>query len=89
MPPDSNERVGSHYGQERSPVDHPRKHDECESGGIVQAARPDVALDVERQLLAKEEILGCETGVGCTDQRDELQETTYEKECAANRPCRS
>ena len=62
MPP--HKRVGSDDGEEVSPVDHPGERDECDSGRIVQAARPDVPLDVEGQLLAKEEILGCEAGVG-------------------------
>ena len=47
-----------------SPVDHPGERDECDSRRIVQAARPDVPLDVEGQLLAQEEILGGEAGVG-------------------------
>ena len=62
MPP--YERVGSDDGEDRSSVDHPREHHESDSGRIVQAARPEVPLDVEGQLLAKEEILGCEARVG-------------------------
>jgi hypothetical protein len=43
----SHERVWSHDAEDRSPVDDPREHDECDSGRIVEAARPDVPLDIE------------------------------------------
>ena len=61
VPP--HKRVGSDDREELSPVDHPGERHECDSGSIIQPAWPDVPLDVEGQLLAKEEILGCEPGV--------------------------
>jgi len=41
VPP--HQRVGSDDGEKLSPVDHLGERDECDSGRIVQAARPDVA----------------------------------------------
>ena len=87
MPPD--ERVGPHDGEERSPIDQARERDEGDSRCIIQTARPDLRLDVEGQLPTQEEVLGCEAGVGRTDQGHELQDITYEQECGANHPCRS
>ena len=49
----------------------------------------EVTLEIEGQLPTKEKILSCEAGVGCTGQRHEAQEITYEQECGANHPCRS
>jgi hypothetical protein len=65
-PPEQSESltVPAHEGfrsydyEELSPVDKPGEQDERESGGIVQAPGFDFPLDVERQLLAQEEILG-------------------------------
>jgi hypothetical protein len=74
------ERVRSHDDEERSPVDRPREHDEGDSGTIVQAPRPDLPLDIERQLLAKEEVFGCETAVRGAGQRHEVDQITKKKE---------
>ena len=76
----SHERVRSHDDEELSPVDGSREHDECDSGGIVQAPRPDLPLDVERQLLAKEEVFGGETAVRGAGQRHEVDQITKKKE---------
>jgi hypothetical protein len=57
-------RLWSHHDEKLSPVDHPRKQDKCDAAGIVQAARLDLPLDLERQLLAQEEILGREAVEG-------------------------
>lgn len=85
----SHERVRSHDDEERSPVDGPREHDECDSGGIVQAPRPDLSRDIERQLLAKEEVFGCQAVVGGTGQRHEVEQITNEQERGTSHPCRN
>jgi hypothetical protein len=77
VPP--HERVGSDHGEKLSPVDQPREQDKCDSGCIVEAPRLDLPLNVECQLFPKEEILGCEAGVGRTRQHHEAQEITDEK----------
>jgi hypothetical protein len=62
VPP--HERVQPPDDEELSPVASSREHDECDSGVIVQALRPDLSLDIERQVFAKEEVLRCEAVVG-------------------------
>jgi hypothetical protein len=83
----SYERVRSHDDEERSPVGGPREHDECDSGGIVQVPRLDSPLDIERQLLAKEEVFSREAVVGGTGQRHEVEQITNEQERRADHPC--
>jgi hypothetical protein len=56
VPP--HERIGSHHDEKRPPVDQAREQREGDATGIVQAPRSDLPLDIERQLLAQEEILG-------------------------------
>jgi hypothetical protein len=51
VPP--HERLRSHDEEELSPVDKSREHEECDSRGIVQAARLDLPLEIERQLLSR------------------------------------
>lgn len=61
MPP--HERRRPHHDQKLPPLQHTRKDDECDARGIVQPPRLDVPLNIEGQLLAKEEVLGCEARV--------------------------
>ena len=64
MPVPPHERLWSHDDEKLSPVDQPREQGEGDASGIVQAPRLDLPLDIERQLLAQEEILGSEAFVG-------------------------
>ena len=50
--------------------------DQSESRGVIEAARLDPTLAVERQLLAEEEILGGEARVRAHAEREKLQEIT-------------
>jgi hypothetical protein len=59
VPP--HKRLWSHHDEKLSPVDHPREHDEGDARGIVQPPRLDLPLDLERQLLAQEQVLTCKT----------------------------
>ena len=52
VPP--HERIGTHNSQELAPVDERREQDECDSGGVVCAARSDSAFDVAGKLLPEE-----------------------------------
>ena len=54
MPP--HERIGPHNRQELAPVDKPREQHECDSRGVVRAARSDLALDVTGKLFSEEEV---------------------------------
>jgi hypothetical protein len=58
LPVPAPESLRAHDDEELSPVDQPREQDEGDSAGIVQAPRFGFPLDVERQLLTKEEVLG-------------------------------
>jgi hypothetical protein len=62
MPP--HERLGPHNRQELAPVDELREQDECDSRGVVRAARSDLAFDVTGELLPQKQILGCQLRVG-------------------------
>jgi hypothetical protein len=57
LPVPPHKRLWSHHYEKLSPVDHPREHDEGDARGIVQAPRLDPPLDIERQLLAQEQVL--------------------------------
>src|SRR3989441_9267626 len=56
----SNERFRLHDGQESTPVDEARQRNERNSGRVISSPRLDLPLEVRRQLLAKEQILGGE-----------------------------
>jgi hypothetical protein len=60
LPVPPHKRRRSHDDKKRWPVDQSREHDQYDASGIVQAPRLDVPLDIERQLLAQEEVLRCE-----------------------------
>ena len=53
MPP--HERIGPHNRQEPAPVDQRREQHECDSRGVIGAARLDLALDVTGKLFSEEE----------------------------------
>jgi hypothetical protein len=57
------ERLRSHHDEELLPVDSPREQNESDPCRIVQAPRLDLPLDIERQLLAQEQVLGGEARV--------------------------
>ena len=59
----SNERVRLHDGEDSTPVDQPRQSDECDAGRLIGPPRLDLALEVQRQLLAEKQILGGELDV--------------------------
>jgi hypothetical protein len=44
--------------EDASPLDESGEHDQREPRGVIETARSDPTFDVERQLLAEEEILG-------------------------------
>ena len=56
VPP--HERVGLHNRQERAPMDESRQEDECNARRIVRPSWSDLALDITRELLPQEEVLG-------------------------------
>jgi hypothetical protein len=60
----AHERLRSHDDEELSPVDQSGEHNQRDSGGIVQTARFDLPLDIERQLLAQKQVLGCQARAG-------------------------
>ena len=60
----AHERLRSHDDEELSPVNQSREHDQHDSGGIVQTARFGLPLDIERQLLAQEQVFGCQARAG-------------------------
>ena len=82
MPPQ--ERVGLYDGEKASPLDESGEHCERDPRGVVQPARRHVPLDVERQLLAQEEILRRQPVVGARAERHQSQDITHNSEEGAN-----
>ena len=74
------ERIRPHNRQEFAPVDELRKQDECDSGGVVRAARSDLAFDVTGELLPEEQVLGCQLRAGPEHQTREAQQVSEEGE---------
>jgi hypothetical protein len=58
----SDQRLRLDDDQELAPLDQPGQPDERKSDRVIGSTRPDLPLDVQRQLLAKEQILGGELG---------------------------
>ena len=69
----SNERFRLHDGQESTPVDEARQRNERDSGRVIGSPRLDLALEVHRQLLTQEQILGGEPRVRAPHGRNESQ----------------
>src|SRR5262249_14324730 len=59
----ANKRVRLDDRQELTPVHQPRHRDERARGGITRRARLYVPLDVQRQLLSQEQVLGSQQRV--------------------------
>jgi hypothetical protein len=62
--------------EEAPPLEESGEDDERQSRGIVEAARLDPTLAVERQLLAEEEILGGQARMRAHAEREPVQEIT-------------
>jgi hypothetical protein len=78
MPP--HERLGPHNRQELAPVDELLEQDECDSRGVVRAARSDLAFDVTGELLPQKQILGCQLRAGPEHQPQQAQHVSEESE---------
>ena len=70
----SNERFRLHDGQESTPVDEARQRNERNSGRVISSPRLDLPLEVQRQLLAQEQILGGELCMWPQGRRHESQD---------------
>ena len=62
--------------EEAPPLDESGEDDERQPRGVVEAARLDLTLAVERQLLAEEEILGGQARMRAHAEREPVQEIT-------------
>ena len=78
MPP--HERIGPHNRQELAPVDERREQSECDSRGIVRAARADLALDVTGKLFSEEEVFRRQLRTGLEHQPQQAQQVTEKGE---------
>ena len=86
MPP--HERVGPHNRQELAPFDESREQDECDSRGVVRAARSDLAFDITGKLLPEEEVLGRQLRSGPEHQPQQAQQVSEEGERRSEHVCR-
>ncbi len=78
VPPD--ERFGSHNRQELAPFDELREQSECDSRGVVSAARPDLPFDVTGKPLSEKQILGSQLRSGPEHQPQQAQQVSKEGE---------
>jgi hypothetical protein len=62
-----------HDRQESMPVDEPRQRHQCDAGRVIGAPRLDLPLEVQRQLLAQEQIFRGEVRVRAPRGRNESQ----------------
>jgi hypothetical protein len=69
MPPDQGLRLND--GQSPSPGKEPGKQYQSQASGIRRVARPDLALQVQRQLFAQEKVLGGKSPIGLQTEPDE------------------
>jgi hypothetical protein len=69
-----------HNRQQIAPVDELRQKDECDSRGIVRAARSDLAFDVTGQLLPEEQILGRQLRSGPEHEPQQAPQVSEEGE---------
>jgi hypothetical protein len=65
-------------------VDHSGEYDESDTVGVVCPSWLDLPLQVQRQLLAEEEILGGQASVGPQAERDQAQDIAEESERSAD-----
>ena len=77
MPP--HERIGPHNRQELAPVDKRREQNECDSRGVVRAARSDLALDVTGKLFSEDEVFRRQLRPGLEHQPQKPQHQREER----------
>ena len=77
MPP--HESIGLHNGQELAEVDKRREQNECDSRGVVRAARSDLALDVTGKLFSEEEVFRRQLRTGPEHQPQESERVSQER----------
>jgi hypothetical protein len=86
MPP--HESIGPHNRQELAPVDQRREQNECDSRGVVRAARSDLALDVTGKLFSEEEVLRRHLRTGLEHQPQKPQQVSEKSERRSQHVCR-
>jgi len=80
----SEERLRADESQELPPLDEPGEEDQRDPRGVVRAPRLDIALEIVRQLLPEEQVLGGEVRAGPEDQRRKSPEIMRESESGSN-----
>ena len=89
VPP--HERLGPHNRQELAPVNPVREQNECDSGGVVRAARSNLAFDVTRKAVSggtdSRRPIACGTGTQTqpTQEISEEGRATFEASVAMMR----
>ena len=86
MPP--HEGIGPHNRQELAPVDKRREQNECDSRGVVRAARSDLALDVTGKLFSEEEVFRRQLRTGLEHQPQKPQQVSEKSERRSQHVCR-
>jgi hypothetical protein len=78
MPP--HKRIGLHNEQEPAPLDKLRQQNECDSRGVVRAARSDLAFDVTGKLFSEEEVFDRQLRTGPEHRTQEAQQVVEKGE---------
>ena len=86
MPP--HERIGPHNRQELAPVDELLEQDECDSRGVVRAARSDLALDVTGKLFSEEEAFRRQLRTALEHRPQKPQHVSEKSERCSQHVCR-
>ena len=86
MPP--HKSIGPHNRQELAPVDKRREQNECDSRGVVRAARSDLALDVTGKLFSEEEVFRRQLRTGLECQPQKPQHVSDKSERRSQHVCR-
>ena len=84
VPVPPNERVWLHDGEDRTPLDEPGEHDECQTSRVAGSTRLHLTFEIQRQLLAEEEVLGGQARVGPEAEPSEVQKVGQEIEDGVN-----
>ena len=86
MPP--HESIGPHNHQELAPVDKRREQNQCDSRGVVRAARSDLALEVTGELFSEEEVFRRQLRTGLEDQPQKAKQVNEKSERCSQHVCR-
>ena len=70
----ANDGRGSNVDYCGAPIEHPREQGDADASGVIHASRFDTALDVTRELLAKNQVLSTDRAGRTQERNDQPQD---------------